>query len=176
MGAPYSNSEKKASPHAEGLSLRRLWKRVPRANLRAAPLDPLRVEPGQRPVPLAEVSSHWPILRTVPSQACAHGYRQRAGRIRSLHCSLRLAPSLLLRTQKQVLSVVGNLWARSRALLPSTPHLRAERLPASPHSARTAQGTNGLPRAGSARGGREGASERTRAFTCQGTDNYTESG
>ncbi len=77
-------------PHAEGLSLRRLRDRVPGAGLREAPFDSLRLGARFRPAPLAEVASSWPVLRSVPLKARAHGHGDRTGSLRPSGCPHRL--------------------------------------------------------------------------------------
>lgn len=99
MVAPYSNSEKKASSHAE-LSLRGLRSRVQRACLRQAALHTKWLAPGQRPETLAEVSTAWEILRRVPAQACAHAYGQRTSCFRTWPCTEAIIPFFFLRTQE----------------------------------------------------------------------------
>ena len=87
------------APHGE-LCLRRLPKRVPGAGLSEAPFDTPRVEPCFPPAPLAEIGSRWPFLRALPSQARAHGYRQREERVRPpcFFGRVRAVPSLRTRT------------------------------------------------------------------------------
>ena len=99
MIAANSNSERKASPHAE-LSLCGLRNRVPRARLRQAALYAERLEPCQRPETLAEVPSPRSILRSMPAKACAHVYGQRTGCFRAWAFSGALVPSFFLRTQE----------------------------------------------------------------------------
>ena len=111
MVAPYSNSEKKASPHAKTfVSVRGLQRRVPRADLRQAAFDAERLEPGQRPETLAEIASPWPVLRNVLAQACAHTYGQRFGCLRAWPFIRAIVPSFFLRTQK---SAFGKRWSGS---------------------------------------------------------------
>ncbi len=81
----------------EGLSLRRLRNRKPRARLCEAPLNPLRVEPGHRPAPLAEIRSNWPILCSVSSEACAHSYKQQPRCLRASSFSDCLIYRILLK-------------------------------------------------------------------------------
>lgn len=100
MSAPYSNSEKNTSPHAETLSLRGLRSRVLRADLCAVSLHPLRLEPGRWAQTLAEVPSARPILRGVPAQACAHACKQRGDCFRVGRFIRAVVPSFSLRTQK----------------------------------------------------------------------------
>ncbi len=67
----------------EGLSLRRLRRRVPPAPVCEAPPNPQRLEPRLWPTPLAEIGSRWPLLRAVPYQARARGHGQRPGCVRT---------------------------------------------------------------------------------------------
>lgn len=99
MAAPYSNSEKKASTHAN-LSLPGLRKAVPRADLRAATPDTKWLEQGQRSETVAEVSFRWPILRSVPAQACAHACGQRAECFGAWPFIAVLIPFCFVRTQE----------------------------------------------------------------------------
>jgi hypothetical protein len=72
---------------------------MPRAGVRSAALDPLRVEPFKWKAPLAGIASYWPILRRLLAKACAHGYRKRSKGFLSWRFSLGLAASPSLRTQ-----------------------------------------------------------------------------
>ena len=99
MARPNPNAERKASSYAE-LSLRGLRNRAPRAGLRQAALYAERLEPCQRPETLAEVSPPWPILRSVPAKACAHGYGQRSDCFRAWTFTAAVVPFFFLRTQK----------------------------------------------------------------------------
>jgi len=101
MVAPYSNSETKASSHAE-LSLRGLRSRVQRANLRQAALYTKWLESSQRPETLAEVYWPWSVLRSVPAEACAHVYGRRTNCFRARPFIAAIARSFLLRTQESV--------------------------------------------------------------------------
>lgn len=99
MVAPYFNSEKKASSHAE-LSLRGLRSCVQRADLRQAALYTEWLESCQRPETLAEVSPAWPVLRSVPAQACAHVYGRRTHCFRAWPCTAAVILLFFLRTQE----------------------------------------------------------------------------
>ena len=101
MAAPYSNSETKASSHAE-LSLRGLRSRVQRANLRQAALYTEWLESSQRPETLAEVYWPWSVLRSVPAEACAHVYGRRTSCFRAWPFIAAIARSFFLRTQESV--------------------------------------------------------------------------
>lgn len=83
MQAPYSNSERKTSPHAGTVSLRGLQGPLRRACLCAFAPERLWLEPGQRGKAFTAVSSSWPVLCRVPPEACAHDYRQRKSCFRS---------------------------------------------------------------------------------------------
>jgi hypothetical protein len=102
---------------AQNLSLRRLQKRVRRADLRAAAPNPQRLELQVWPASLASVGSDWPILRDVPAEACAHGYGKRASDVRPSHTSPCLISPLSLRarslTFSRISSVAGSLRAQS---------------------------------------------------------------
>jgi hypothetical protein len=117
MAAPHSKSEKKASSHAE-LSLRGLRSRVQRADLRQAALYTEWLEPCQRPETLAEVSPAWPILPSVPAQACAHAYEQRTSCFRAWPCTAAIVPSFLLRTQESAFN--GMAWESAAAKVRAT--------------------------------------------------------
>jgi hypothetical protein len=93
------STQNNASPYSKAVPLRRLPWRVPRADLRAASFEPLRLEPDQRTDALAEIHSRWPILHCVPSQACAHSYGQRTGSFRPRCFSPWLAAFLSLCTR-----------------------------------------------------------------------------
>jgi hypothetical protein len=101
MPAPDSNSEKKASSHAEkNLQVCRVWSGVPRSDLRQAALYSEWLEPCQRPETLAEVCLPWPILRSMPAKACAHVYGQRTDSFRAWAFIAAVVPSSFLRTEK----------------------------------------------------------------------------
>lgn len=117
MPAPDSNSEKKASPHAEkNLPVCRLWSGVPRSDLRQAAFDAERLEQGQRPETVAAVSSPWSILRSVPAQACAHVYGRRANCFRAWRVIAAVVPFFFVRTQE---SVFNEMAGESVALNPA---------------------------------------------------------
>ena len=117
MVAPNSNSERKASFHAE-LSLRGLRSRVQRADLRQAALYTEWLEPCQRPETLAEVSRAWPILCSVPPQACAHAYGQRTCCFRAWPCTEAIVPLFFLRTQESAFNEMA--WESAAAQVRAT--------------------------------------------------------
>jgi len=101
MPAPDSNSEKKASSHAEtNLPVYRLWSGVPRSDLRQAAFNAERLEQGQRPETGAAVSSPRSILRSVRAQACAHVYGRRANCFGAWRVIAAVVPSFFVRTQE----------------------------------------------------------------------------
>ena len=99
MAAPQSKSKKKASSHAE-LSLRGLRSPVQRAHLCQAALYTKWLEPCQRAETLAEVSPAWPILRSVPAQACAHVYGRRTDCFRAWPFIAAIVISFSARTRE----------------------------------------------------------------------------
>jgi hypothetical protein len=99
MAEPYSNSEKKANSHAE-LSLCGLRSRVQRAYLHETALYTERMEPSQRSETLAEVSSPWSVLRSVPPEACAHVYGRRTNCFRAWPFIAAIVPSFFLCTRE----------------------------------------------------------------------------
>ncbi len=110
---------------AEALPLRRLRRRMPRADLHAVAPESLRVDAGHGPATLAEVHSTWPLLPHVPAETCARGYGQRAGHVWYSRFSPRLVsfPSLCTRA-------VPNLSQGSgRASQPPTPQPGLARSP-----------------------------------------------
>ena len=119
MPAPDSNSEKKASAHAEkNLPVCRLWSGVPRSDLRQAAFDAERLEQGQRPETVAAVSSLWSILRTVPAQACAHVYGRRANCFRAWRVIAVVVPFFFVRTQESVFNEMA--WESAAAQVRAT--------------------------------------------------------
>jgi hypothetical protein len=117
MVAPYSNSERKASSHAK-LSLRGLWSRVPRTDLRQIALYAEWLEPSQRPETLAEVSLSWSILRSVPAEACAHVYGRRTNCFRVWPFIKAVVPSFFLRTQESAFGEMA--WESAAAQVRAT--------------------------------------------------------
>jgi len=117
MVAPNSNSERKASFHAEP-SLRGLRRRVQRADLPQAALYTEWLEPCQWPETLAEVSRAWPILCSVPPQACAHTYGQRISCFRAWPCTEAIVPFFFLRTQESALNEMA--WESAAAQVRAT--------------------------------------------------------
>jgi hypothetical protein len=117
MPAPDSSSEKKVSSHAE-LSLRGLRSCVQRADLCQAALYTEWLESCQRPETLAEVSPTWPILRSVPAQACAHVYGQRTGCFRAWPCAAAISPFFFLRTKESAFNEMA--WESAAAQVRAT--------------------------------------------------------
>jgi len=117
MAAPYSNSEKKASSHAK-LPLRGLRSRVPRTDLRQTALYTEWLEPSQRPETLAEVSSPWSILRSVPAQACAHVYGRRTNCFRAWPFIAAIVPSFFVRAQESAFNEMA--WESAAAQVRAT--------------------------------------------------------
>src|SRR5260221_13586457 len=115
MAEPYSNPEKSAIYNAD-LSLRRLRNPVQRANLRETALYAEWMEPSQRSETLAEVSSPWPVLRSVPAEACAHACRRRTTCFRTWPCTSAIVPFFFLRTQESAFDeMAGESAAAQRA-------------------------------------------------------------
>jgi hypothetical protein len=117
MAAPYSNSEKKATSHAE-LSLRGLRSRVSRPSLRQIALYTEWLEPSQRRETLAEVSAPWSILRSVPAEACAHVYGRRANCFRAWPFIASVVRSFFLRTQESAFNEMA--WESAAAQVRAT--------------------------------------------------------
>jgi len=117
MAAPYSNSKKKGSSHAE-LSLRGLRSRVQRANLRPTALYTEWLAQSQRPETLAEVSSPWSVLRSVPAQTCAHVYGRRTHCFRARSFIAAIVLSFSARTRESTFNEMA--WESAAAQVPAT--------------------------------------------------------